>query len=434
MAKREPVDYNKLIKPAKSNFDSELSQNKKLKGYSTPSVGRVKSVTPLAALQNQQAVTNQGYISQLGAGATESIVNQHDIENTNINVHNQNVDRKVLAEEQQRRAAEAQARLEAAKHGLNATGGDPGGKFSIDGIRQAGFNGDANLSGIKYRDANGGLGSLGSQQAENIKQALSVATRRGASVYEKQIMVATIMAESGGRNLSGGDRDSAGLFQQRPSQGWGSLSQVTNIDYSTSKFLSALKPNVGKGGSGWMDAQRTQRSAFSNGSNYKVYWGFAEQVVAKTQANPVGAKVKNNTKLDTWIDSNVGKYHDYDKAYGTQCVDLFRYYLQHKGVAQVPSMGRSGGAKELFENPAQVKAMKQRGFKQIGRNSNGMKGDVAVFGAGLGAGFGHVGVVIGDNGNGTVRVMGSNSSTVGNGKATSITTISKKHLLGYWRM
>lgn len=424
------VDYNKIIKPAKSNFDSELEKNKKLKGYKTPSTGRVNSFTPLAARQNEQLVKNQGYVTQLGAGATESVVAQADIENLNINTHNQNVDRKVLAEEQARRAAEAQAELAAAKWRTKASGGNPGGEFNIDGIGgSGGFNSDASLAGMAY----GKGGTINTSQDANLRQALSVADKRGASDYEKKIMVATIMAESGARNLGGGDRDSAGLFQQRPSQGWGSFKQVTNVDYSTNKFLDALKPNLGGGDSGWMDAQQTQRSAFSDGSNYKAYWSFAEQVVAKTQANPVGSAVKNNTKLDSWMNSNIGKKHDYDNAYGTQCVDLFRYYLQYKGVSQVPSMGRSGGAKELFENPSQVSAMRERGFKQIGKNSNGMKGDIAVFGGGLGAGFGHVGVVVGDNGDGTVRVMNSNSSTVGNGKATNVVNISKKHLLGYWR-
>lgn len=420
------VDYNKIIKPAKSNFNAELEKNKKLQAYKTPSTGRVNSFTPLAYKQNEQLVKNQGYISQLGGGATESVVAQHDIENANINVHNQNVDRKVLAEEQARKAAEAQEKLRRAQHQLNASGGNPGGEFNTDGIGGGGFNADANLVGMSY----GKGGKLNESQANNLKAALAVADKRGASAYEKQVMVATIMAETNARNLSGGDRDSAGLFQQRPSQGWGTHAQVTNIDYSTNKFLNALKPNLGKGGSGWMDAQKTQRSAFSDGSNYKVYWSFAEQVVAKTQANPVGAKLANNTKLDKWINTNIGKYHDYDKAYGTQCVDLFRYYLQYKGVSQVSSVG---GAKNIMANPKIASQMKARGFKQIGKNSNGAKGDIAVFGGGLGSGYGHVGIVVGDNGNGTVRVMNSNSSTVGNGKATNIVNISKKHLLGYWR-
>lgn len=40
------------------------------------------------------------------------------------------------------------------------------------------------------------------------------------------IALATAMQESGLRNLPGGDRDSIGLFQQRPSQGWGTPAQL----------------------------------------------------------------------------------------------------------------------------------------------------------------------------------------------------------------
>jgi hypothetical protein len=49
------------------------------------------------------------------------------------------------------------------------------------------------------------------------------------------------MQESSLRNLNGGDRDSMGLFQQRPSQGWGSPQQVTDPIYASRKFFSALQ-------------------------------------------------------------------------------------------------------------------------------------------------------------------------------------------------
>lgn len=429
--KKTKVDYTKLITPAKSNFSSELSKNKKLKTYKTPTTGRVNSYTPLAAEQNLQAVKNQQYISQLGAGATESIIDQADAENANINIHNQNVDRKMRQEELARKAAEAEAKLAAAKHRLKSVGGSDGSAFSMDGISYGAVD-SGSIAGMRYKDPRGNTGVISNEQARNISKALEIATKRGSSDYVKQIMIATMMAESGARNLKGGDRDSAGLFQQRPSQGWGSFSQVTDINYSTNKFLNALKPNVGKGGSGWMDAQLTQRSAYRNGSNYKVYWNFAGQVVAK-QNNPIAASKASNTKLDKWINNNVGKYHDYDKAYGTQCVDLFRYYVQFLGRKQPSSMKLGGGARSLWQSPQNAAEMRSAGFKQVGRNSAGAKGDIAVFGGGLGSGYGHVGVVVRDNGNGTVQLMNSNSSTVGNGKPTNIITISKKHLLGYWR-
>ena len=427
---RKPIDYSKVIKPAKSNFDNELQSNKKLSTFKTPSVGRVNSFTPLAAQKNEQAVRNQGLIANLGASATESVIGKYDDEVANINTHNLNVDRKVLMEEQARKAAEAQARLKAAQWSTSQSGGNPGDKFSMDGIKSSAD--PSSILGMQYSGPGGGKGTVGQDQANNISAALAIADRRGASDYEKQVMIATMMAESNARNLSGGDRDSAGLFQQRPSQGWGSLAQVTDVNYSTNKFLDALKPNLGKGGSGWMDAQKTQRSAFSDGSNYKVYWSFAQKVVA-AQANPVGAAIAGNTKVDQFANKWVGKKPDYDNAYGSQCVDLFRYYVQSLGRKQPSSMALGGGARSLWQSPKNYKEMQNAGFKAVNKDSNGVKGDIAVFGSGLGAGFGHVGVVMKDNGNGTVQVLNSNSSTVGNGKATNVVTISKKHLLGYWR-
>jgi hypothetical protein len=54
------------------------------------------------------------------------------------------------------------------------------------------------------------------------------------------IAVATAMQESGLRNLRGGDRDSIGLFQQRPSQGWGTRKQLADPAYQTRKFYDKL--------------------------------------------------------------------------------------------------------------------------------------------------------------------------------------------------
>lgn len=80
------------------------------------------------------------------------------------------------------------------------------------------------------------------------------------------IAVATAIQESGLRNLDYGDDagpDSRGLFQQRPSQGWGSQEQVMDPVYAANAFYDALEkvPN-------YADlpvtvaAQTVQRSAF----------------------------------------------------------------------------------------------------------------------------------------------------------------------------
>ena len=95
-------------------------------------------------------------------------------------------------------------------------------------------------------------------------------------------------------------------------------------------------------------------------------------------------------------------------------------------------MGGSGGAKELWGR-ARGAEMSKMGYKRISSNGRTVKGDIAVFDGTLGSGYGHVGIVVKDNGDGTVMLMNSNSSTVGNGKATNIVRISKKGLLGYWR-
>jgi hypothetical protein len=52
--------------------------------------------------------------------------------------------------------------------------------------------------------------------------------------------MATVYQESGIRNLDYGDRDSVGLFQQRPSQRWGTPEQLIDPYYATGRFYDAL--------------------------------------------------------------------------------------------------------------------------------------------------------------------------------------------------
>jgi cell wall-associated NlpC family hydrolase len=54
------------------------------------------------------------------------------------------------------------------------------------------------------------------------------------------VAITAAMAESRLRNLDHGDRDSLGLFQQRPSQGWGTPTQIMNPTYSTTQFYRHL--------------------------------------------------------------------------------------------------------------------------------------------------------------------------------------------------
>ncbi len=67
-----------------------------------------------------------------------------------------------------------------------------------------------------------------------------VSVRRGLPPRAASIAIATAYQETGIRNLDYGDRDSVGLFQQRPSQGWGTKQQLMDPEYATGKFYDAL--------------------------------------------------------------------------------------------------------------------------------------------------------------------------------------------------
>ena len=67
-----------------------------------------------------------------------------------------------------------------------------------------------------------------------------VSVRRGLPPRAASIALATAYQETGIRNLDYGDRDSVGLFQQRPSQGWGTKQQLLDPDYAAGKFYDAL--------------------------------------------------------------------------------------------------------------------------------------------------------------------------------------------------
>ncbi|MFD0405454.1 hypothetical protein [Kitasatospora sp. NPDC127116] len=85
-----------------------------------------------------------------------------------------------------------------------------------------------------------GSGTLELPQAANAATIAAVARSRGLPDRATTISLATAMQESKLRNLAGGDRDSIGLFQQRPSMGWGTPAQISDPVYATNKFLDGL--------------------------------------------------------------------------------------------------------------------------------------------------------------------------------------------------
>jgi hypothetical protein len=109
----------------------------------------------------------------------------------------------------------------------------------------------------------GKVAGLDPEQAGNAALITSIATRRGLPARAASIAIATALQESKLRNIQYGDRDSLGLFQQRPSQGWGTRTQILDPVHAANAFYDALVKVKGYEGMAITEvAQKVQRSAF----------------------------------------------------------------------------------------------------------------------------------------------------------------------------
>jgi len=82
--------------------------------------------------------------------------------------------------------------------------------------------------------------AVDTEQVQNAAIIAGVAVRRGLAPRAASIALTTAYQESNLRNLDHGDRDSVGLFQQRPSMGWGSRKKLMDPYYATNRFYDAL--------------------------------------------------------------------------------------------------------------------------------------------------------------------------------------------------
>ncbi|WP_406108363.1 hypothetical protein [Micromonospora globbae] len=108
---------------------------------------------------------------------------------------------------------------------------------------------------------------LNDEQTANVKAIIAATKKSGMDERAAVIAIATSLQESKLENLGhlgdANDHDSLGLFQQRPSSGWGTPEQITDPEYSTMAFLKGLKQV-----DGWHDmpltdaAQTVQVSAY----------------------------------------------------------------------------------------------------------------------------------------------------------------------------
>ena len=153
-------------------------------------------------------------------------------------------------------------------------GGTGGGAGLVPGYCDAGLR-SITQSGSRAA-AGDTAATLNDEQRQNAATIIGVARQKGAPPRAWLVALATAKQESDLRNIPYGDRDSLGLFQQRPSQGWGSPAQVLDPVYSTTIFLDRLLqvPN-------WdrlpvtVAAQTVQRSAFPDA--YAKWEGLAAE-------------------------------------------------------------------------------------------------------------------------------------------------------------
>lgn len=122
-------------------------------------------------------------------------------------------------------------------------------------------------------------GSLTGSQIANAHTIYTVGLALHVPAPGETIAIATALQESGLQDLPHGDRDSLGLFQQRPSQGWGSPAQLLNPIYAATQFYTRLLHVPG-----WQTmplaaaAQAVQHSAFP--SAYARWAALAARLVA----------------------------------------------------------------------------------------------------------------------------------------------------------
>ncbi len=135
-----------------------------------------------------------------------------------------------------------------------------------DAARRASQTCNAMLGPITSGPAGSGAADaarLTGEQRDTVAKIISIGKKRDLPPRAWQVAIQAGMTESGLRSLDYGDRDSLGIFQMRPSMGWGSPEQVTDPEYAINKFYDVLSavPN-------WQDqrpgesAQDVERSAF----------------------------------------------------------------------------------------------------------------------------------------------------------------------------
>ena len=270
----------------------------------------------------------------------------------------------------------------------------------------------------------GPVAGYNAEQLYNAALIVRTGQVMGLTRHALQLGVCCAMGESGLRNLNYGDAagpDSVGAFQQRANGAWGSYADRTNVSTAARNFFRALVKVPG-----YLTIQptlaihRTQINADPN--HYTKYWAAAVTVTnaildaerkAGTQATTTTA---GNDRVNAFVNQWNGRGIDYDGYYGAQCMDLYAQYVRDVvGGKNTPT----GAAKNLWSLHAL-----DGDFTRV--TGQGIKGDVAIWDGRQGGGYGHVAIVLRDNGS-SLQIFSQNPGPA------RIMTLSKAGLLGFLR-
>ncbi|MDN5545860.1 MAG: CHAP domain-containing protein [Rhodococcus sp. (in: high G+C Gram-positive bacteria)] len=127
-----------------------------------------------------------------------------------------------------------------------------------------------------------------------------------------------------------------------------------------------------------------------------------------------------SARVDAFVRQYNGRYVDFDRAFGAQCLDLVQFYNRDVVRARFMATPYSMGAKDTWRTYDTSR------YTKVSASSKPRKGDVAIWGSVYGGQYGHIAIVLADEGKG-VKVLTQNPG------ATRATTLRKAGLLGYIR-
>ncbi|UEJ82806.1 C40 family peptidase [Brachybacterium halotolerans subsp. kimchii] len=188
-----------------------------------------------------------------------------------------------------------------------------------------------------------------------VAQIMKAGEKSGVGERGQLIGIMTAMQESTLQNLTGGDRDSVGAFQQRPSQGWGTAEQLADPSYAATAFFEGVDAANGshipglKDVDGWQDmsltdaAQAVQRSGYPGA--YAKHENTARTLMAKVSGVPVEDASGSLVQSSLGCDSSGGEANGPIGANATGTVKgVLKYAMQWRGKGLTYHLG--GGTLE----------------------------------------------------------------------------------------